>query len=89
MRYAIVLSGLVLLLGGCANVPPMPSPPEIIRIPVTTYVPIPPKLTAKCRWTDRAPPSDVFVVAAGRRACLLQYEAQLKAIDAVEGTPTD
>lgn len=86
MRHAAAL--VLLALTGCASngsVMPRALPPELIRVPVPTYVPIPDTMTARCAWVDEAPPSEVFRVAAGRKTCLRQYETQLRAIERVTG----
>ncbi|KOQ69971.1 hypothetical protein [Stenotrophomonas maltophilia] len=76
-------------LAACQPAPskPNPPPPTVITVPVATYVPIDPQLRKRCKWVREAPPSAVFEVSNGRKRCLLQYEAQLEAIDQVEGKP--
>ncbi|EED38708.1 hypothetical protein SSKA14_1722 [Stenotrophomonas sp. SKA14] len=54
---------------------------------MATYVPIDAQLRQRCRWVKDAAPSAVFEVSNGRKRCLLQYEAQLDAIDQVQGKP--
>lgn len=89
MRYVPVLAALLALVG-CASMPqPLATggPPELIRVPVPTYVPIPSEMTQRCRWVDTAPPSEVFSVSAGRKTCLQRYEKQLQAVERVQGQP--
>lgn len=87
MRLALL--ALPLLLGACTPaVQYRASPPELIRVPVTSYVPIPGEMTRRCEWVKDAPPSQVFSVSAGRRTCLMQYEQQFRAIERVQGRAT-
>lgn len=85
MRVVVCL--LLLALAGCASTPPASTAPEVIRVPVRIYVPIPDALTASCPWARDAAPSQVFERAAERRRCLEQYEGQLKAVRGVQGRP--
>jgi len=39
---------LLLALAGCNHVPPLPEPPQIVRVPVKEFVPLPAELTAPC-----------------------------------------
>lgn len=82
-----------LLLYACGHTPertPNPPAPEVIKVPVRVYVPIPPQMTQRCTWVrEGTRPSEVFTVAEGRKRCLLRYEAQLSTIEAVEGKPAD
>ncbi|MBH1446637.1 hypothetical protein I5U30_00920 [Stenotrophomonas maltophilia] len=61
--------------------------PAVIKVPVATYVPIDAALTKRCDWVRDAKPSAVFDVSNGRKRCLLHYEAQLDAINQVQGKP--
>ena len=89
MRIAIV--AVLASLAACSSAPPKvpPSAPvgAVVRVPVTTYVPIPTRLTSRCAWSREGEPSQVFAVSNGRRRCLLQYEAQLDAVEQVQGKP--
>ncbi|AWH25743.1 hypothetical protein [Stenotrophomonas sp. YAU14D1_LEIMI4_1] len=87
MRVIVVLTAA--LLAGCQAAPTKPNPPPatVIAVPVATYVPIDPQLRKRCKWVRDAAPSAVFDVSNGRKRCLLQYEAQLDAIDQIEGNP--
>lgn len=88
MRYLAAL--LSLTVAGCTSMPEADlrmAPPELIRVPVPTYVPIPSEMTQRCRWVDTAPPSQVFSVSAGRKTCLQRYEKQLQAVERVQGQP--
>lgn len=78
---------VVLALAGCAESrkPELPPVPEVIRVPVKTFVPISDELTQLCPWTRDGKPSEVFDVSHGRKVCLEQYEGQLKAIEAIQG----
>ncbi|HDS1307957.1 TPA: hypothetical protein ACOENG_004303 [Stenotrophomonas maltophilia] len=87
MRFALLLA--VSLLAACQPAPTKPNPPPaaVITVPVATYVPIDGQLRKRCKWVKEAAPSAVFEVSNGRKRCLLQYEAQLEAIDQVQGKP--
>lgn len=80
-----------LLLCACGHTPervPNPPAPEVIKVPVRVYVPIPPAMTQRCSWVREGErPSEVFAVTEGRKRCLLRYEAQLRTIEAVAGKP--
>ncbi len=78
-----------LLMAGCAEkkVKENPPAPAVVEVPVATYVPIAPELRKRCKWQRDGKPSQVFAVSNGRKACLLQYEAQLDGIDQVQGKP--
>ncbi|WMJ68814.1 hypothetical protein [Stenotrophomonas sp. 24(2023)] len=79
----------VVLLSACGAAPPRNNPPApaIIPVPVATYVPLDAALTRRCAWVRTGAPSAVFEVSSGRKRCLDQYEAQLEAIEAVQGKP--
>lgn len=87
MRFLLIVS--VLMLGACQSAPPKPNPPapDLIEVPVATYVPIDAALTKRCSWVRAGKPSAVFEVTNGRKRCLDQYEAQFDAIEQVEGKP--
>jgi len=80
---------IAMLLAACQAAPVKQNvaAPAVIKVPVATYVPIDAVLTKRCRWTRDGKPSEVFDVSNGRKRCLLQYEAQLDAIDQVQGMP--
>jgi len=85
----ILLTALVLALGGCQSSPPkqnLPAP-AVIKVPVATYVPIDAALTKRCSWVRDGNPSAVFDVSNGRKRCLERYEAQFDAIEQVQGKP--
>lgn len=86
-RLAALAVSVTLAACASAPAPVRPSPPTLLRVPVPTYVPIPPAMTARCTWKADAPPSEVFLVSAGRKACLQRYELQLQAIERVQGQP--
>jgi len=85
---AIVIA-FAMLLAGCQAAPVKQNvpAPAVIKVPVATYVPIDAALTKRCRWVRDGKPSEVFDVSNGRKRCLLQYEAQLDAVDQVQGMP--
>lgn len=83
MRYLLLAA---LALAGCANTPPPRLAPDVIRVPVRVYVPVPEGLTIRCPWRADLPPSMVFEAAAERRRCLEQYEAQLTGVKKLQGT---
>lgn len=87
MRFPLLLA--VSVLAACQAAPTKPNPPPaaVITVPVATYVPIDAQLRKRCKWVKEAPPSAVFDVSNGRKRCLVQYEAQLEAIDQVQGKP--
>lgn len=86
-----VLALAMLALAACSHTPgPVPNPPapRVIEVPVRIYVPIPPELTARCRWVRSGVlPSAAFEVLEGRKACLIRYEERLKAIEEIQGKP--
>lgn len=86
MRVVFALA-LLMALPSCQSLPPLPSAPRIIEVPVTRYVPIPSEYTDPCRWVRDAPPSKVFEVTAGRRQCLEVYESDRRKVRAIQGTP--
>lgn len=85
-----IVFALAMLLAACRAAPIKPNAPApaVIKVPVATYVPIDASLTKRCRWVRDGKPSEVFDVSNGRKRCLLQYEAQLDAVDQVQGKPT-
>lgn len=85
----MLLIAAVLVLAGCQSAPQKNNPPapEVVEVPVATYVPIDGALTRRCQWARDGKPSAVFSVANGRKRCLLQYEAQFDAIEQVQGRP--
>lgn len=85
----ILLIAVALMLTACQSAQPKPNPPapDIIEVPVATYVPIDGALTKRCSWIRAGKPSAVFEVSNGRKRCLDQYEAQLDAIGQVQGKP--
>ncbi|MFK3845752.1 hypothetical protein [Stenotrophomonas sp. NPDC078853] len=87
MRVIVVV--IAALLAACRAAPTRPNhpPPAVINVPVTTYVPIDAALTKRCSWVRDGKPSLVFDVSNGRKRCLLQYEAQLDAIEQLGGKP--
>lgn len=87
MRFALL--PVVSVLAACQPAPTKPNPPPaaVITVPVATYVPIDAQLRKRCKWVKEAAPSAVFDVSNGRKRCLVQYEAQLEAIDRVQGKP--
>jgi len=85
----ILLLSAALMLGGCQSAPSKPNPPapDVIEVPVATYVPIDAALTKRCSWIRAGKPSAVFEVSNGRKRCLDQYEAHFDAIEQVQGKP--
>lgn len=85
----ILLIAAVLALGACQSAPPKSNPPapDVIKVPVVTYVPIDAALTRRCSWVRAGKPSAVFEVSNGRKRCLDQYEAQLETIEKIQGRP--
>lgn len=87
MRAIVVVTAA--LLAACQAAPNKPNTPAqaLIKVPVATYVPIDAALTKRCSWVRDGKPSAVFEVSNGRKRCLLQYEAQLDAIEHLGGKP--
>jgi len=87
VRLILILAALALC--GCqASQPKLnPSAPQVISVPVATFVPIDPALTKRCSWVRAGKPSTVFEVSNGRKRCLDAYEAQFEAIEQVQGKP--
>ena len=85
----ILLIAAVLALGACQSAPPKSNPPapDVITVPVVTYVPIDAALTRRCSWVRAGKPTAVFEVSNGRKRCLDQYEAQLETIEKIQGRP--
>lgn len=85
-----IVFAFCMLLAACHAAPIKPTvpAPAVIKVPVATYVPIDAALTKRCRWVRDGKPSEVFDVSNGRKRCLLQYEAQLDAVERVQGKPT-
>lgn len=61
--------------------------PDLVEVPVATFVPISEELTARCRWRDTAPLEEMPAVANERKRCLRFYEANLGAISKIQGKP--
>lgn len=85
MRWAFLV---MVLLVGCKTTPKEPTItlPEVIRVPVKTYVPVPDALLKLCSWRSEGLPSEVFELSNERKQCLLRYEKQLETIRKIEGT---
>lgn len=87
MRVLMVIASL--MLASCQSVgPAVPPAPEVIRVPVTTYVPVPEKLTAPCPIA-RGDLEQVVIVARKRKASLEKCNGQLEQIRALQGTDTE
>lgn len=61
--------------------------PAVVSVPKRVYVPIDSDLTAACTWVRDGALADVLEVSRGRKRCLDFYEANLREIKAVQGTP--
>jgi len=95
MRAIVVLTCMV--LGACARVdtakpaglPAMvlSAAPTVISVPQVRYVPIDDYLTVTCKWVRDGALEDMPEVARGRKRCLDFYEANLRQIQAKQGTP--
>lgn len=83
----LVLFPLLTACYGKGTVRQPPPAPEVIRVPVPTYVPIDAELTARCQWRKSAPLEVMPSVARERKKCLQFYEANLGAIERVQGKP--
>lgn len=88
MRAIVFACAMLLAACHAAPIKPNAPAPTVLKVPVATYVPIDAELTKRCRWVRDGKPSEVFDVSNGRKRCLLQYEAQLDAVDQVQGKPT-
>lgn len=87
MRTLTLLAMLALV--GCKSAGPAVAPaPQIIRVPVTTYVPVPDKLTKPCPIA-RGDLDEVVIVARKRKAALEKCNGQLDAIRAIQGTDVE
>ena len=87
----LLLFALAVLLVACGTdrdlsrgIPPAP---EVVQVPVPTFVPIDKRLTARCTWRKSAPLEVMPSVARERKKCLEQYEGQLDGIEKVQGKP--
>lgn len=87
MRVIVVVTAVLLAACRAAPIKPNQPPPAVINVPVATYVPIDAALTKRCSWVRDGKPSLVFGVSNGRKRCLMQYEAQLDAIEHLGGKP--
>lgn len=89
MRALLWIPSLFLVACGRQAIKP-DSPalvPAIVEVPVPTFVPIDPDLTAKCEWRETAPMEVMPSVARERKKCLQFYESNLDAIQRVQGKP--
>lgn len=91
MRYAIAAACLALAACGPTKPDRPPLPPEVVEVPVQTYVPVPDEYLQPCRWRKTAPLEAMPQVAAERKKCLLDYEADREAIRKIRGksVPTE
>jgi len=87
MRMPIVAAVVFLTGCGIAPVKTNPPAPDVLKVPVATYVPIDAALTKRCNWARAGKPSAVFEVSNGRKRCLDLYEAQFDAIEQVQAKP--
>ncbi len=85
----MLMIAVAAMLAGCGTAPAKKNPPapDVIKVPMATYVPIDAALTKRCHWVRAGKPSAVFSVSNGRKRCLDQYEAQFDAIEQVQGKP--
>lgn len=85
----VIVVAISVLLSACQAAPTKPNAPapDVLKVPVATYVPIKEELTKRCNWVRDGKPSAVFEVSNGRKRCLLQYEAQLDGIGDVQAKP--
>lgn len=87
MRLIPIAAALALAACQAAQPKPNAPAPQVVRIPVATFVPIDSELTKRCSWARVGKPSAVFEVSNGRKRCLDAYEAQFDAIEQVQGKP--
>ena len=85
MRWEFLI---LVLLVGCTTTREEPKTPlpEIIQVPVRTYVPVPEKLLELCTWRPEGLPSEVFELSNERKKCLIRYEKQIETIRKIQGT---
>lgn len=89
MRALLWIPSLFLVACGRLPVRPdiPPRVPEVVEVPVPTYVPIDAKLTERCEWRETAPLEVMPSVSRERKKCLQFYEANLDAISKMQGKP--
>lgn len=89
MRALLWLPSILLAACGRQAIKPdIPTTPAgIVEVPVQVFVPIDPDLTEKCEWRETAPLEVMPSVARERKKCLQFYEANLDAIQRVQGKP--
>lgn len=83
----LLVAGLASACGRQNDRPEPPPNPEVVEVPVVSYVPIDPDLTARCKWRKSAPQTEIHSVARERKGCLEFYEANIGAISRVQGKP--
>ncbi|WP_396615511.1 hypothetical protein ACHZ97_14660 [Lysobacter soli] len=79
----------VLLLAGCAGNPPLPEPPQIVRVPVTKYVPLDEALTADCAEVPKKSNSygEAIRLANARKLALEACTKRMRDIRALQPKP--
>ena len=86
----LTLLSLAFLLTACGGKNVQPDPPSaanVVEVKVPTYVPIPGRLTERCKWPKTGKPSQAVEVARKRKTCLEFYERNDDATEAIQGKP--
>ena len=82
--FAVALAAL--LLAGCNSTPKAIPMPQVVRVPVTQYVPVPAELTKRCPVAELADRTVESVVEAAnaRKLALEQCNRQLDEIEGLQ-----
>lgn len=88
MRHILLIAAALLLCACGKEVtrPTLPAPPAVISVPEKHYVPLEPWFTRRCSWVRDGKLEEMPTVSRGRKACLVQYEDQLDAIERKQGS---
>lgn len=85
-RYSVILA---VLLAGCQTAAPLTTIPEIVRIPVPTYVLLPAEVTRDCEDVPKQSNSygEAVRLANARKAALDECSARMRQIRSLQPTP--
>lgn len=86
-RLALTIT--VLLLASCRSNPPAPQLPEIVRVPVKTFVALPVELTADCTEVPKRNNSygEAIRLANSRKDSLDECTKRMREIRALQPKP--